>query len=67
MAPILNPAIDVVSEIKVTPGSAHEDALSIVGGLAEPARGHRTNRASVPSICSLSFITSIILGTLLNS
>ncbi|XP_030748206.1 lachesin-like [Sitophilus oryzae] len=42
-------------EIKVTPGSAHEDALSIVGGLAEPARGHRTNTCSATSLSSTIF------------
>ncbi|GJQ68994.1 hypothetical protein Trydic_g6172 [Trypoxylus dichotomus] len=36
-------------EIKVGPGGPHENHISIVGGLAEPARGHRSRENDVYS------------------
>ncbi|XP_050313570.1 lachesin [Anthonomus grandis grandis] len=43
-------------EIKVIPGSSNEDTLSIVGGLAEPARGHREHSSASAKDPSLLII-----------
>ncbi|XP_060534125.1 lachesin-like isoform X2 [Cylas formicarius] len=48
-------------EIKVTPGSPHDSHMSIVGGLAEPARGHITNRCSITTSSSTLVVIAYIL------
>jgi neurotrimin len=56
-------------EIKVGPGGPHDNHVSIVGGLAEPARGHRSRGNDAFSSAVLTrpilLMTASLLGYVL--
>ncbi|XP_049820613.1 lachesin-like [Aethina tumida] len=56
-------------EIKVGPGGPHDNHVTIVGGLAEPARGHRSrgNDAFSSAVLARPLLLALISGSLLCS
>ncbi|KYB29491.1 Lachesin-like Protein [Tribolium castaneum] len=57
------------AEIKVGPGLPHDNHVSIVGGLAEPARGHRSrgNDAFSSAVLTRPLLVALTATSLLSS